>query len=207
MEINLFVNDDGRNSNIIDFCMQSKRLKFVFQKLSNIKLIYNQKKLIILKENFLINDFKKKLKKNISFFSVSSCLLLSKKYSQIDLDINTNIIYYPIRFINFENILLKNFKRQKILFKNLELMNNGSLFNNDNKKHAYLTEIESQFILLLFENDIVDKEVLNRDVLNQSPLVDSKSLESHLYRLRNKVIKIDSKKKIILIKNSGLKIK
>ena len=63
MEINLFVNDDGRNSNIIDFCMQSKRLNFVFQKLSNIKLIYNQKKLIILKENFLINDFKKKLKK------------------------------------------------------------------------------------------------------------------------------------------------
>ena len=87
------------------------------------------------------------------------------------------------------------------------MINDGTLFNNDNKKHAYLTEIESQFILLLFENDIVDKEVLNRDVLNQSPLVDSKSLESHLYRLRKKVIKVDSKKNIILIKNSGLKIK
>ena len=90
--------------------------------------------------------------------------------------------------------------------KNLELINGGTLFNNDNKKHVYLTEIESQFILLLFENNIVDKEALNKDVLNQSPLVDSKSLESHLYRLRKKLIKVDSKKKIVLIENQGLKI-
>ena len=207
MEINLFVNDDGRNSNIVDFCMQSKRLKFVFQKLSNIKLIYNQKKLIILKENFLINDFKKKLKKNISFFSINSCFFQPKNYNQIDFNINADIINYPLKISNFENILLKIFKRQKTVFKNLELINDSTLFNNDNKKHVYLTEIESKFILLLFENHIVDKEVLNRDVLNQSPLVDSKSLESHLYRLRKKVIKVDSKKKIILIENSGLKIK
>ena len=91
--------------------MQSKRLNFVFQKLSNIKLIYNQKKLIILKENFLINDFKKKLKKNISFFSISSCFFLPRNYNQFDLDINADIINYPLKISNFENVNAKHMRQ------------------------------------------------------------------------------------------------
>ena len=58
MEINLFVNDDERNSSIVNFCLQSKKLKFMFHELSSVKLFYSQKKLVILKEDFLIEDFK-----------------------------------------------------------------------------------------------------------------------------------------------------
>ena len=47
---------------------------------------------------------------------------------------------------------------------------------------------------------------LNKNVLNQSPLIESKSLDSHLYRLRKKLFTVDSTKKILLIENQGIKI-
>ena len=207
MEINLFVNDDGRNSNIIDFCMQSKRLKFVFQKLSNIKLLYHQKKLVIIKEDFSINDLKKRLEKDFYFFSKNTCFFISEKHKNTNLNINAAFIYYPVSFIDFENTLLNVFKIQKPQFKNLELRNDNTLYNHDNKKQTYLTEIESKIVLLLFSNDdFIDKKTLNKKVLNQSPLIDSKSLDSHLYRLRKKLISVDSKRKILLTANQGMKI-
>ena len=186
--------------------MQSKRFKFVFQELSNSRSLSNQKKLIILKKNFLISGFKKKIKKYTRFFSSETCFFLPETYNKADLSINTDIIYYPIKFIDFENSLLKIFKRQKTTFNNLEIKNYNSLFNNNNNKQIHLTEIESKILLLLFKNNVVRKKILNKKILHQSDLIDSKSLESHLYRLRKKLINIDSKKKIVLIENQGLKI-
>ena len=86
------------------------------------------------------------------------------------------------------------------------MRNDSYLFNIDNKKQAHLTEIEFEIILLLFKNAIVKKNFLNSKVLNQSPLADSKSLDSHLYRLRKKLSVIDHTKKIILVKSQSLKI-
>ena len=206
MKIYLFINNDFNNLNIINFCKQSKKFEFIFKDLSNIELFHNKRKLIILKEDFLINGFRKKLKKNIRLFSKNTCFLLSKKYNKNYLDINANIIKFPIKYIDFENNLQNTFKSQKTKFKNLELKNDSYLFNIDNKKQTHLTEIESEIILLLFKNAIVKKNFLNSKVLNQSPLADSKSLDSHLYRLRKKLFVIDHTKKIILVKNQSLKI-
>ena len=66
-------------------------------------------------------------------------------------------------------------------------MNNNFLINNLNNKQIYLTEIESKIIKLLFTNSHVLKQTINTDVLNQQSGVESKSLESHLYRLRKKM--------------------
>jgi DNA-binding response OmpR family regulator len=59
---------------------------------------------------------------------------------------------------------------------------------------------------LLFQNEIVHKATINQNVLNQSPLIDSKSLDSHLYRLRKKLFIVDSTKKILLTENQVVKI-
>jgi len=207
MEVQLFVHDDLCDSKIVNFCLQSKIFKFKFHELSNMKLLYNQRRLIVLKENFLIGDFKKKLKRNTSFLSTNTIFFLPKKYNKINLNIDSgNKVYYPIKIIDFENDLLILFKRQKILFKDLELKNDNTLFNHKNNKQAHLTEIEFKIISLLFENNIVDKITLNRKVLNQSVLIESKSLEAHLYRLRKKLINVDSRRKINLLDNQSLKI-
>ena len=204
MKINLFINDNLNNSSLVNFCKQSKKFKFVFQNLSTIKSFHNQRTLIILKENFLINDFNKKFKKNISFFSKNICFFLSKKYNKKDLNINANVINFPIRFTDFEDLLQNVFKTKRKKFKNLELRNDSYLFNTDNNKITHLTEIESQIILILFKNKTVKKNSLNSTVLKQSPLINSKSLDSHLYRLRKKLTSIDHARQIILVKNQSL---
>ena len=115
-------------------------------------------------------------------------------------------INYPIKFVDFESKILKIFAAKKNLFNNLELKHNNILYNIKNKKQIHLTEIESGIIKLLFEEQVVSKEILNLEVLNHSVLIDSKSLDSHLYRLRKKLYKVDTKTKIVSIDNQSLKI-
>ena len=206
MKIYLFVIDDLYDSKIIDFFAQFKKLKFIFKEFSNIRLLYDQRKLVMLNENTSLTDFNKTFKKNTSFFSINTCFLLPKNYFKASLNIKPNIIHYPITLFDFEKNLLTAFRHQKILFKNLELRNDSILFNKNNNQYTHLTEIESKIVLLLFNNEKVDKKTLNMKVLNQSPLIESKSLESHLYRLRKKLIGVDSKKKIVLINKQSLKI-
>ena len=99
----------------------------------------------------------------------------------------------------FRNLTYKNIN-------NLELKFDNTLYNSKNKKKAHLTEIESQIIKLLFEKKIVDKKTLNEKVLHYSAPIDSKSLDSHLYRLRKKLYQVDMKIKIIATDNQRLKI-
>ena len=129
MKINLFVNGNSNNSNIVNFCKQSKKFQFVFQDLSNIESFYNQRKLLILKDTVLINDFKKKQKKQSLIFFKTTCFLLPKKHDKNNLNISANIINFPVRFLDFENKLQILFKNQKNIFKNLELRNDGYLYN------------------------------------------------------------------------------
>ena len=102
--------------------------------------------------------------------------------------------------------ILEIFKVKRYLFNNLELKFDNILYNSKNKKQAHLTEIESQIIKLLFERKVVDKETLNDEVLHYSELIDSKSLDSHLYRLRKKLYQVETKIKIIATDNQSLKI-
>ena len=85
-------------------------------------------------------------------------------------------------------------------------MNNNFLINNLNNKQIYLTEIESKIIKLLFTNGHVLKQTINLDVLSQHPGVESKSLESHLYRLRKKMLNLKEENKLLLMEKKVLKL-
>ena len=81
------------------------------------------------------------------------------------------------------------------------------LTNIESKEKIYLTEIESKIINLLNSNNSVSKDEINEVVLGHKTIIESKSLDTHLYRLRSKLnkvsnnikIKYDSKKNIKMI--------
>lgn len=206
MKIILFINDNDKKSHVASFCIQSQKIKFLFQKLSNFKKFNDYNKLIIIKNNLLTNNFKTFLNENFKKSLNEIIFFIPKLYSKYDFDLKFNKIYYPLKFSEFENAILKYLKKQMKIFKNLELINDNILLNNSNKKQIHLTEIEAKIILLLIKNKIVHKNTINKKALNQSSLIDSKSLESHLYRLRRKLLKLDSKKQIILLDNKEYKL-
>ena len=80
------------------------------------------------------------------------------------------------------------------------------MYNNHNNKFIHLTEIESKIIKLLFFHKKLKKDRLNSEVLNFSPDIDSKSLDSHLYRLRKKISSLDNETKILSLDKNRLKI-
>ena len=152
MNVNLFIDDDSGHSTIVNFCKQSKEINFVFQELKKFSFFKHQKNLIVLRENILISYFIKQMKKIRISDSTNLCLLLPINCKTADFFVNTKVINYPIKFLLFEKKILNIFKVKKILFKNLEIKFDNTLYNSKNKKQQHLTEIESQIIKLLFEN-------------------------------------------------------
>ena len=99
-------------------------------------------------------------------------------------------INYPIKIDMFEDQLINFFSKNEYSYKNFSLKNNNFLINTLNNNKVYLTEIESKIIKLLFTNNQVLKKTINSDVLSQQSNVESKSLESHIYRLRKKILNL-----------------
>ena len=206
MNINLFINDASSDLAILNLCKQSKKINFISQKLNKFNLLKNEKNLIVLNEDLSLDGFTKQMKKNFITDSSNLCVLLKTNSKMNNFFVNAKKINYPIKFTDFENQILKAFEVIKYLFNNLELRLNSILCNLNNNKKTHLTEIESGIIKFLFTKKIVDKKTLSLNVLKHSSLIDSKSLDSHLYRLRKKLYLIDKNTKIVSTNNKKIKI-
>ena len=66
--------------------------------------------------------------------------------------------------------------------------------------------IESKLISLLTKNNYANKDKINRLVLGHKVNIDSKSLDTHLYRLRNKIIKVTNNIKITYDDKKNIKL-
>jgi DNA-binding response OmpR family regulator len=78
------------------------------------------------------------------------------------------------------------------MFKDLCLKKSNYLLNVESKKKTYLTETEFSILKLLLQEKKIKKEKLRIDILELRSSVETKSLESHLSRIRKKINEIDS---------------
>ena len=113
----------------------------------------------------------------------------------------------PLEFLSFKeilNILITKysfFKQSKIIVNNYEIDSNQRVII---KKDILvkLTEKELQLILILNENNGLDKSFLLRQIWNRSSDLESHAFETHLHRLRKKINKFFKDKNFIIEKNS-----
>jgi hypothetical protein len=71
------------------------------------------------------------------------------------------------------------------------------IINNKTEKETPLTPLEKDILTLLIERQEVEKIFLLEGVLKIKKETETKTIESHLTRIRNKLSKINSKLKII----------
>ena len=76
------------------------------------------------------------------------------------------------------------------------------LINTRVKKEVFLTTSEKDILILLFERKKIEKKFLLESVLNLRKDTETKTIESHLTRIRKKLIKINSQIEIISKDNS-----
>ena len=197
MNITVIVNDKIINNDLSSFFLSNKKINFKCHAIKK-KSLYNKHNVIFLflntsKKKDIINisnDIRSSDYKNITFF-------LPVKFKKEFINSKIYCLFYPITISDFENILLTFYDKKIISFKNLQLFNDNILVRSQDKKQVYLTEIESKILNILFIKKNIDKKTINSKILNQQPTVVSKSLESHLYRLRKKIFALDKKIKII----------
>jgi len=163
---------------------------------------FNDLKLIILQKDISKNNLTKILenpnKQNSQFFAHKSL--------QDKIPSSYNVIFYPTNISTFQ-ILTKKYQETNISYKDIYLSQDSFLINSNNQKKIYVTEKEFEIIKIFFKNKVIKKDYIQEKILNLQKIVDTKSLDSHLTRIRNKFLSIDSGLNISSVKNDSLEIK
>ena len=204
MKIDLAITNNNQESDICRFVSTINKFNFFFKKIEEINDKTNTLTLIIAnkkKQEKQVQNLKKLLVHECSnfVFLIPSSLKLTLNIT------NNKIIYFPTSITNFEKEMSKYVNSITIKFGSFSLTNQNLLFENNNQ-HIYLTEPEAHIIKLLFLNKLVTKDQIKKEVLKLHTTVESKSLETHLYRLRKKLsvlspnisIKSDDKNNLII---------
>ena len=117
------------------------------------------------------------------------------------------VLELPIEILSFKeilNILITKynfFKKSKIIIKDYEIDSNERSITKQKIK-IKLTEKELDLILLLNNNNGLNKSFLLKSIWKHSLDLDTHAFETHLHRLRKKMKKYFNDKNFIIEKNS-----
>jgi len=89
------------------------------------------------------------------------------------------------------------FASKKYVFKNIKILDE-KITNTESGLSCLLTPLERDIIILLFEKKIIHRNYLLEEVLKLKKDIETKTIESHLTRIRKKLLKINSKIEILL---------
>ena len=173
------------------------------------QLKYNNKDLlvrIIFVEKLQLLEIKKFFLENIPtiFLLNNKEFLIKNKLNLLDFHVS---LLTPIEVLSFReilNILITKynfFKKSKIIINDYEIDSNQRVIAKNAIK-AKLTEKELELILVLNQNNGLEKTFLLKNIWNRSSDLESHAFETHLHRLRKKINKIFKDNKFIIEKNS-----
>ena len=173
------------------------------------QLNYNNKKIlvkILFPENLKIKEVQNHLLQNnpiIIFFRNKEYV---KKNNLCLLTFHV-ALELPIEILSFKEILnilvtkYNFFRNSKIIIKDYEIDSNERSITKDKIK-IKLTEKELELILVLKNNDGLNKSFLLKSIWKHSLDLDTHAFETHLHRLRKKIDKYFNDKNFIVEKNS-----
>ena len=208
MKIIVAIINNSLESEICNFISTISKFNIFFRKIEKINDKTNEIALIITNKKNQGNEVNI-LKKLLAYECSNFIFLIPSSLKLISNTTNNKIIYFPIDIIDFEKEISKYSNDISIKFGNFSLTNQNLLFENNNQ-HIYLTEPEAHIIKLLFLNKLVKKDQIKTEVLKLNIAVESKSLETHLYRLRKKLSELspnisimsDDKNNLIITKTN-----
>jgi len=161
---------------------------------------------IVFVEQLKLIEIKKYFNENVpTIFLLDNKEFLFKNNLYL-LDFHVSL-FLPIEILSFREILniliikYSFFKKSKIIINSYEIDSNQRIISKNGKK-TKLTEKELELILTLNQNNGLGKSFLIHNVWKRSSDLESHAFETHLHRLRKKMIKFFKDKNFIIEKDS-----
>lgn len=104
---------------------------------------------------------------------------------------NANFLYGSLRIKKFIDEIKTCFITKKIVLKNIEIFGD-KITNLIPGLTAFLTPLEKEILVFLFENKKIKREYLLEKIIKIKKEIKTKTAESHLTRIRGKLLKIKS---------------
>lgn len=150
--------------------------------------IKNQNILLIVKDYFK-NIFSKSFilaNNTIIFSSKNQKDIIEEKYSQVV------FIYAPLNLSFFLNTVQSQFFSKTIFFKDIKIIGE-TLTNIHEGLSSQITVLEKKFLTELVDYKEIKKEYFLEKILDLKKNIETKTIESHLTRIRKKLLAINSK--------------
>jgi len=153
--------------------------------------LINQNLLLIINDT-LLDDF------NRSFFFNNNIVIFysTKKNSDKKFFFNAKIFNKHININKFIDEVTTYFVGGSINFGDIQILGE-KIINKKTEKKIFLTTLEKNILILLIDQKQIDKKSLLENVLKIKKDTETKTIESHLTRIRNKLLKINSNLKIL----------
>ena len=155
----------------------------------------NQNILLIVSEDFE-ESFNKSFfyKNNVVIFYTTNNNPNKKNLYEI------KIFNKPININKFIDEVTTFFVKNSIIYGDIKVQGE-KIINNKTEKATSLTPLEKDILTLLIDRQETEKNLLLESVLKINKETETKTIESHLTRIRTKLLKINSKLKIISKEN------
>lgn len=140
--------------------------------------------------------FKNKTKHTInqSFFSNNNVIVFfSKKENSLDENkyMQTKFLYGPIEVKKFLDAVKINFVSNNIVFKDIKIFGE-KMINSNIEKSCFLTSLEKKILIEFVENKQIHRDYFLEKILKIKKNIETKTVESHLTRIRKKLLLIKS---------------
>ena len=205
LKINLVVGQKQSQNNIFLFLQTLDNISFVFLDLNKFSFENKANFLFVIDSKETYNKIKTIFSKNIKYNNDKILFIVLKSLNLKNI-LNFNFIEVPEEINKIERQIYDFFYDGNFSYKNLYLKSSDVLVSTITDNEIILTEIESKILRLLFNNNEISKSKMSLLALGQNEEVESKSLESHLSRLRKKISLINDDVRIISDKGKIVKI-
>jgi len=199
MKNNFVLIGEETNSFLADF-LEKKEIFFVkYSESQN----YEEEQVFFFSFNSNENTAKKEIKR-INKLNKEIYIILPHHLKSCFINKSHKKIYYPIEMSIFKNFIKTIFNKKQFFG---DLLISGNYVENTNSKiKTYLTETQINIFKILICGKRVEKEKIKKDILKITNTLDTKSLESHLSRIRKKLIEIESKTTITSVDTVCIKL-
>lgn len=113
----------------------------------------------------------------------------------LNLNTNMNFLKTPLSVNQIKNAIRNFGNNLKINFHDISIINE-KLTNIKNNSFCYLTKVEFEILSYLIENKEVNKNYIRENILKIKSSIETNSLESHLTRIRKKMLQINTSIKL-----------